>query len=76
VEEKEGKEIERKSERRTAGAKAGLTDSLQVYSDIRKEQRVPVFILLTGTIICPFALFFFSLSYLALSISLAFSFHP
>lgn len=31
-----------------------LTDSLQVYSEIRKEQRVPVFILLTGTIIRPF----------------------
>lgn len=32
----------------------GTTDSLQVYSDIRKEQCVPLFILLTGTIIFPF----------------------
>lgn len=54
-----------REDRRKVGTKADLTDSLQVYSDIRKEQRVPVFILLTGTIICPFARFFsfsFSLS--------------
>lgn len=55
-------------EDRQIGTKVGLTDSLQVYSDIRKEQRVPVFILLTGTIICPFARFFScSLSHFFLS---------
>lgn len=56
--EKEDDEKEAEKEgRRKIGVKASLTDSLQVYSDIQKEQRVPVFILLTGTIICPFALF-------------------
>ena len=51
-----GKEGEKKRRRRKKkrGLAGWLTDSLQVYSEIRKEQRVPVFILLTGTIIRPF----------------------
>jgi len=62
-----------RKDKRKVGTKAGLTDSLQVYSDIRKEQRVPVFILLTGTIICPFARFFSLVLSLCLSLSLALS---
>lgn len=69
------RERECKEREREAGVVVGLTDSLQVYSDIRKEQRVPVFILLTGTIIRPFAPFFlsFSLPRYALSSSLSLS---
>ena len=50
---KEGKKKKKKKEEEEERT-GWLTDSLQVYSEIRKEQRVPVFILLTGTIIRPF----------------------